>query len=180
MIFNRQMAHGAQPKNARALGHFWAFFLPLYFLAAAILDPNEVTNREYLQFVQATGHPPPDYWVNGRYGAGTENDPVVLVSFHEAVSYCRWVGRRLPTVDGWKSTCDGGKLKKRGDIWEWTSTEVAMGRERFKALCGPSNSCDCSHRYHPDWKNEVKGFRCARDATPLTWLPLFSRSEVFS
>jgi hypothetical protein len=46
-----------------------------------------------------------------------------------------------------------------------------MGGQTYKALCGPGGSCDCSHRYLPDWKNEVKGFRCIRDSTPVTWLP---------
>ena len=158
-------------KPASMFAHLWAFFLPLYFVSVAALDPSEVTNGEYLKFVVATRHPPPEYWVNG-YPAGRENEPVVLVNFHEALSYCRFVGRRLPTVDEWKSTCDGGKLKKRGDIWEWTSTEVDLGGQTYKVLCGPGNSCDCSHRYLPEWKNEVKGFRCLKDSVPVTLLPL--------
>jgi hypothetical protein len=158
-------------KNRRRLAHLWTFFLPIYFIAAAALDPGEVTNREYLQFVIATHHLPPEHWTNGRYPAGRENDPVVLVNFHEATSYCRFIGRRLPTVHEWKSACEGGKLQKHGDIWEWTSTDVDLGGQTYKALCGPSNSCDCSHRYLPHWKNEVKGFRCIQDSTPVTWLP---------
>ena len=47
-----------------------------------------------------------------------------------------------------KATCEGGKLKKRGDIWEWTSTDVDMGGQTYKAL-GGRNTCDCSHRYLP-------------------------------
>jgi len=27
---------------------------------------------------------------------------------------------------------EGGKLKKRGDIWEWTSTDVDMGGQTYK------------------------------------------------
>ena len=155
---------------ARRLAHLWTLYLPFYFLVAAVLDPSEVTNGEYLRFVLATGHPSPEYWVNGQFAADKENEPVVLVSWHDAVSYCRFVGGRLPTVNEWLSPCHAGKLKKRGNVWEWTSTDVDMGH---KALCGPSDSCDCSHRYHPDWKNEVKGFRCLRDSPPLTWRPLF-------
>jgi Sulfatase-modifying factor enzyme 1 len=178
MNIRRQAPSSQQVRHARRLGHLWAFFLPVYLIAAAALDPSEVTNREYLQFILATRHQPPEHWTNGRYPAGRENDPVVLVNFHEAASYCRWAGRRLPTVEEWTSTCEGGKLKKRGDIWEWTSTEVDQGGQTYKALCGPSNSCDCSHRYLPQWKNAVKGFRCFQDSTPLTWLPLFAGGEA--
>ena len=169
-----------QAKNGGKLSLLWAFFLPVYFFAAAALDPSEVTHREYLQFIVATRHAPPENWIDGRYPAGTDDDPVTLVTFYEAVSYCRFVGRRLPTVDEWKSTCEGGKLKKRGDVWEWTLTDVDQGGQTYKALCGPTNSCDCSHRYLPHWKNQVKGFRCVQDSTPLTWSPLFFTEEVFS
>ncbi|MBI1998518.1 MAG: SUMF1/EgtB/PvdO family nonheme iron enzyme [Deltaproteobacteria bacterium] len=180
MKIPEQVVKSPRSEDRRRQGHLWAVLLPLYVLTTAALDPSEVTNHEYLQFVVATRHPAPEHWVNGRYAAGRDNEPVVLVTWHDAVAYCRWVGRRLPTVEEWMSTCKTGKLKKGGDIWEWTSTEVEMERQPFKALCGPGNSCDCSHRYHPDWKNEVKGFRCARDALPLTWLPLLSGQEIFS
>ncbi len=142
-------------------------------LAAAGLDTSEVTNGEYLKFVLATRHLPPEHWVDGRFPSGQENDPVVLVSFDDAATYCRFVGRRLPTVEEWRSTCEAGKLNKLGDIWEWTSTDVDVGGQSYKALCGPGNSCDCSHRYLPQWKNEVKGFRCSQDAAPLAWLRFF-------
>ena len=166
-------------KNASKLGHLWAWFLPVYFVAAGVLDPSEVTNGEYLKFVLSARHAAPEYWSDGRFPAGKENNPVVLVNFHDAASYCRFIGKRLPTVDEWKSTCEGGNLKKRGDIWEWTSTDVDMGGQAYKALCGPANTCDCSHRYLPEWKNEVKGFRCVQDSTPVTWLPGLSPGEVF-
>jgi formylglycine-generating enzyme required for sulfatase activity len=165
------MRRNLPAKHSCSLGHCWAFFLPIYFLAVVTLDRNEVTNAEYLKFVLATGRAAPEYWVNGRYPAGKDNEPVVLVNFHDVNAYCRFVERRLPTVDEWKLTCEAGKLKKRGDIWEWTSTDVDVGGQTYKALCGPSNSCDCSHRYLAQWKNEVKGFRCVQELTPVTWLP---------
>lgn len=155
------------PKHSSRLGYLWAFFIPVYFFAAAAFDSTEVTNSEYLKFILATRHAAPDYWSHGRLPIGKENDPVVLVSFNDATAYCRWAGRRLPTVDEWTATCEGGKLKKRGDIWEWTSTDVDMGGQTYKVLCGPSNTCDCSHRYLPEWKNQVKGFRCVQDAKPV-------------
>jgi formylglycine-generating enzyme required for sulfatase activity len=146
----------------------WLIVLPIYFLATAAFDPSEVTNGEYLKFVQGTRHVAPEYWINGRFPEGRGSEPVVLVSFDEAASYCRFIGKRLPTVDEWKSTCEAGKLKKRGDVWEWTSTDIDQGGQTYKALCGPANTCDCSHRYLPHWKNGVKGFRCVQGATPVT------------
>jgi sulfatase-modifying factor enzyme 1 len=163
---------------SHGFAHCRAFLLPIVFLAAVALDPSEVTNGDYLKFVQATRRAAPEYWVNGRFPAGKENDPVVLVNFFEAEAYCSFVGRRLPRVDEWQSTCEAGNLKKRGDIWEWTSTGVDIGGQTYKALCGPANTCECTHRYLPEWKNEVKGFRCVQDQTPVTWLPDLFRKEL--
>ncbi len=132
-----------------------------------VLDPAEVTNQEYGEFIRATGRAAPEHWVEGTYGEGMANEAVVLVTWHDAVAYCQWAGgKRLPTVAEWLAACNGGKLPKQGDIWEWTSTEVGAEGDSFKALCGPMGTCDCSHRYRPHWLNEVKGFRCAR-ASPL-------------
>jgi len=152
---------------------FLGVIIPSFLFPSNLaLDPQEVTNHEYVRFVQAVGHPPPEYWIDGRYPEGTEEEPVVLVNWYDAVAYCRWSGgKRLPTVDEWLAVCKSGNLKKIGNIWEWTSTDVATELGTSKALCGPSNSCDCSHRYLPEWKNMVKGFRCAGDPVNVTSIP---------
>jgi iron(II)-dependent oxidoreductase len=54
-----------------------------------------------LDFVDQTGQPGPRFWKNGRYPAGREDHPVVGVSWHEAVAYARWVGKRLPSDAEW-------------------------------------------------------------------------------
>jgi len=110
------MLENAESKTSSVFCLCRSLFLPMFFLAAAALDPSEVINGEYLKFVLATRHTAPEYWVNGRFAAGKETDPVVLVNFYDAAAYCRFVGRRLPTVDEWQSTCEAGKLIKRGDI----------------------------------------------------------------
>lgn len=162
------MRHSLKLRSGRWLIHGWAFVLPVYVLATAALDSSEVSNGEYQKYLLATRQRAPENWPDGRIPKGMENEPVVLVNYHQAAAYCRFVGRRLPTADEWKASCAAGKLNKRGDIWEWTSTDVEMDGQTHKALCGPGGSCDCSHRYLPDWKNEVKGFRCVQDAMPVT------------
>ncbi|HEX9879601.1 MAG TPA: SUMF1/EgtB/PvdO family nonheme iron enzyme [Candidatus Binatia bacterium] len=153
-----------KPKGKVASCFLAGLVLTLSISSGGSLDPREVTNGEYLKFVRATGHPRPEYWHQGGFPEGAENEPVVLVSWHDAVQYCQWAGgKRLPQVEEWMAACEAGELGKAGDVWEWTSTEVSGGANEpggFKALCGPGGTCDCSHRYRPDWKNGVKGFRC--------------------
>ena len=150
--------------------YFIGLFFPLLFLpSGGSLDPREVINADYNKFTRATGHAVPEHWVDGRYPEGQKSEPVVLITWHDANQYCKWAGgKRLPTVDEWLAVCEGGNLGKAGDVWEWTSTEIPTEEGTFMALCGPMDTCDCSHRYLPEWKNMVKGFRCMGGSLQVT------------
>jgi len=68
---------------------------------------HEVTNEQYGKFIKATGHRTPKHWDDGNYNRPKQ--PVVGVSWHDAVSYCKWVGGRLPTEAEWEHAARGGK-----------------------------------------------------------------------
>ena len=173
MMRNLKLSH---PRRLVTSGCSFSLFISSPSTAA--FDSTEVTNGEYLNLFWPLGTRLLNIGATAVIPRAQRPNPSYLVNFHDAAAYCRFIGKRLPTVDEWKSTCEGGKLKKRGDIWEWTSTDVDIGGQTYKALCGPANTCDCSHRYLPEWKNEVKGFRCVQDATPVTWLPVLFQGEV--
>jgi formylglycine-generating enzyme required for sulfatase activity len=65
-------------------------------LAAFWIDAYEVTNAQYQQYLQATGQPPPVVW------PGEEGHPVKGVSWEQAVAYCSWLNKRLPTESEWE------------------------------------------------------------------------------
>jgi formylglycine-generating enzyme required for sulfatase activity len=76
-------------------------------LPAFFMDAHEVTNEQYWRFVEATGHPVPDHWVEGKAPDRAPDHPVVCVSFEDTLAYCVWAGRRLPTELEWEKAARG-------------------------------------------------------------------------
>ncbi len=70
-------------------------------LGAFWIDRYEVTNKQYREFVLATGHDEPAIWC-GDYRAEWDDRPVASVTYEDAEAYARWAGKRLPTVPEWE------------------------------------------------------------------------------
>jgi sulfatase modifying factor 1 len=112
------------------------------YLDAFEIDRYEVTNVQYRRFLLATGQEPPQPWP-GRYTTfrpdrdpdwqGTEYPdgeamhPVVGVNWADAVGYCAWIGKRLPTEAEWEKAARGtdGRVYPWGD--EWDADEANVG-----------------------------------------------------
>lgn len=90
-----------------------------------VIDRTEVTNYEYQQFVEKTGHEPPSHWVNKKPIAGQELWPVTFVSHADALAFAKWrserdgVNWRLPTEEEWEYAARGGDQE---NIYPWGNT----------------------------------------------------------
>ncbi len=84
------------------------------------IDATEVTNEQYQKFIDETKYPAPKAWAGGRFPEGSEKLPVTDVTWEDAMTYARSVGKRLPSEEEWEFAARGtdGRLYPWGATWE--------------------------------------------------------------
>ncbi len=152
------MGSAAGQENERPRHQVW--------VDAFYLGECQVTNREYAIFLDQSGLPPPPLWQHPNFRH--PDQPVVAVSWFDAVLYCDWLshatGRkcRLPTEAEWERAARGGLEDKRfpwGDDppesrpsyrsrWESGPEPVAQSPPNAFGLY---DICENVHEWCSDW-----------------------------
>jgi sulfatase modifying factor 1 len=152
------MGSDAGQDNERPVHRVWvdAFRLAQY----------QVTHEDYARFLEGTRSIPPPLWNDPNFNQ--PDQPVVAVSWFEAVGYCEWIseisGRkyRLPSEAEWERAARGG-MEQQLFPWgtappeslpnydrRWKTGPEPVGRYQPNAF-GLFDICENVHEWCSDW-----------------------------
>ena len=122
------------------------------------IESTEVTNAHYRACVEAGFCEKPkitDLYDQTDYA----EHPVVYVTFHQAQTYCAWLGRRLPNTYEWELAARG----KDGRAWPWGVTPATTENVNMLVILNPEKQ---------EW------FR-PKNTLPVASLPLGSTKGIY-
>ncbi len=102
------------------------------------IDRYEVTNKNYANYLDATGIGPPDYWRGLDIPSSMADHPVRGITWQAALDYCVYAGKRLPTELEWEVAARGPKAWQYP--WGNEPGDVALSAESTYPVGGkPAN-----------------------------------------
>ena len=111
-------------------------------LSAYYIDKTEVTQGAYKKCVDAGVCSDPGCNWNP---SGTPNRPVVCVDWNDAIAYCTWAGKRLPTEAEWEKAARGTDGRKYPWGNQTATCEYAVINDGSDYGCGTDSTWDvCS------------------------------------
>jgi hypothetical protein len=110
-------------------------------LADFWIDRYEITNSDFAKFIDETKNKPPEYWSDGEIPAGLRKHPVSQINWDQAVDYCAWAGKRLPTEAEWEIAARG----PYGWRYPWGNDPGKVSQETKSTLPVDSNPANRSY-----------------------------------
>ena len=112
------------------------------FVEAFAIAETEVTNEQYREFVQASGHKAPAGWKDNEFPPGSALEPVAGVTWQDAVDYCKWLSEktgatvRLPTEAEWERAARGKDNFKYpwGNEWDERAADSKEKKGHVRAV----------------------------------------------
>jgi len=84
------------------------------------IDQYPTTNTKYQEFMAQTNPPPPEVW------PGEGDHPVRGVTWDQAVAYCSWTKKRLPSEAEWEAAGRGSGPAPQ--LYPWGNDDTASGQ----------------------------------------------------
>ena len=105
------------------------------FLKSFYIDRHEVTNARYKNFIDNLGAVPPGDWKGNNYPEGRGDFPVIWTNWFDAVNFCEWAEKRLPTEKEWERASRGTD----GKVYQWGNDFFHENANLTRKLGGKSS-----------------------------------------
>jgi serine/threonine-protein kinase len=134
------------------------------------IDVLPVTNEEFGKFIDMTKYRTPKYWGEEQFNRPTQ--PVVGVSFFDAMKYAQWAGKEIPSHEQWMAAARGEERRAYpwGDdfddkivVWSGTNDRQELSDAgRFPENSSPTGCLDMAGNvweWTVSWYDEDRQYR---------------------